>query len=292
MSSTASSLENILTMLCTGIICLLPFAGIAGGVLFFRRRRKKSAQQTTAPAADKQPAQAAMPSAAGLAVSASAHLAPSELVLLRADAFAPAAGMLNSYKLLGSEKKVEAPALVKTLFAAAFLALEEAGDIRLETRRRKVTLGLREIDSLYVLPTHPAGGWPAGSFEQQILAAAASAVEKQQNYIQHIVYTVVGDDSNYPWGYTIEKAQRGLAARGLLAVTKEKVLLATRERMSLPPDTGLAAQQADIAPIENMLARCQQERPQLWKILIGEVNAAVKDRVEASDSDGPDFDID
>jgi hypothetical protein len=78
---------------------------------------------------------------------------PSERVFLFGDRFARPAGMLGYGEVvLTSGAKVSADDLAVHTIAAAYLACEQAGAVRLEPRQGKAMFGLMKTSDLHVVP--------------------------------------------------------------------------------------------------------------------------------------------
>jgi hypothetical protein len=280
---------------------LLLVGALVGGIAFFVKRRKKTAPVLGAPITAATPLS---PSVAAPAVApvqpsesiaepvdpASLSLAPSEVVVLKGDLFAPSAGVLNSWKLVGTETKVSTPPLAQNMFAAAFLALEKAGDVRLEQGKKKVTFGLREVDTVLVIPNGQSTHWPAGSFEAKILTSARNRQASNSNTIKDIVYDALGQDASVVWSWALSLAHQGMASRGILGAEARKGLLSSGQtQYTLTPATSAALTRANPAAIQQLLQSCAQGRPGLFQLLNNEIKVGLKSRQEASDS-GPSFD--
>jgi hypothetical protein len=214
--------------------------------------------------------------------NAAASLAPSEVILLHADEFAPAAGAIDAkMDLLHKEGKAQAKGLGRSLLLAAFLANEQAGVLRLEVRAKKALFGLRTVQALYADPTGQQVQWPDWSLEARI----AQLVQGGSREVSELVYVLLGKDAKSYYNLTPDLTQQGLAARGLLVAettTHAKIIKTTRLRM--PESTGHLAAAQPVEPLRHLLASAETGRPDLWKKLVDAVDSGVKRRAEQDTS--------
>lgn len=221
----------------------------------------------------------------GTTLNPAGPLAPSEIVLLHGEQFASKA-LLGNIQLLHSDESVSINKLGEAILAAAFLACDEAGSIRLEMRQKKAMLGLRKVNRLCAAPGDPAVAWPAASLEEAIGRLAQRYAEDDSDEVRNLVYGWLSQDSSSPWQDAIERIKAGLAERGLLDRIDEKRLkIFTVTRYEMPPTTGALAAEQRWEPVRRLLDRYQQERPEIWKLLVGELKSAISSRTEQSDSD-------
>jgi len=210
-------------------------------------------------------------------------LTPSELVLLSGEQFANKV-LAGNIKLLHSEASVSVSQLGQAMLAAAFLVNEKSGTTKLEIRQKKAMLGLRKVNSLYVVPANAAVVWPEYSFENQIYALAEKLGDK--NEMSRIVYTWLVEDSGSPWNAVIHEVKEGLSKRGLIDRTEQKKLkVFTSVKHELPADTFTLAEQARVDAVKQLLTHCQSSRKEIWGLLVKQLKKAISDRTEQSDSD-------
>jgi len=210
-------------------------------------------------------------------------LTPSELVLLSGEQFANKV-LAGNIKLLHSEASVSISQLGQAMLAAAFLANENSGTTKLEIRPKKAMLGLRKVNSLFVVPANAAIVWPEYSFESQIYALAEKLGDK--NEVSRIVYTWLGMDTSSPWNNVIHEVKEGLSKRGLLDRTEEKKLkVFTSIKHELPADTLPLVEPARVDAVKQLFTYCQGSRKEIWDLLVKQLKKAISDRTEQSDSD-------
>ncbi len=216
------------------------------------------------------------------AIVSTSTLSPSEVVLLRGDVFADKGGMLDKVTLLDGQKDVSAKQLAHALFAVALLANEEAGALHLEARPKKALFGLRTVTSLFAVPVSASVEWPAGSLEAKILDVASRRKEPE---VADVLTDVMAEDSPSPRSYLVQQMSAALAARGLLEiVTEKKLKIFSVNSFRLPDTTAAQAIAQPIEPLKQLLATCERERPQVWKLMTDHIKSAISRRTEQRDS--------
>jgi hypothetical protein len=207
-------------------------------------------------------------------------LTPSERVLIFGDRFSTPAGMLGYGEVvLTSGNKVDADRLAQNVFAAAFLANEQAGAIGLELRQGKAMFGLMKTEKLHAVPGQRQVGWPQGSLE----AVIAQSVQ-QHPKVDDLVGGILGQKSSSPAQRICGMVKAGLARRGVLHAEEKKTLkVFTSVTYTLPPDARAAAEETGFPHVEQMLRGCEQQRPQLWAALIRNIRAAITWMTETND---------
>ena len=216
-------------------------------------------------------------------------ISPSELVLLNGDQFAKKV-MMGNIKLLNSEASVSVSQLGQAILAAAVLAAEAVGNLELEIRQEKAMFGLRKVKNLYANPTPTPVEWPKYSLEAQLPPIAERFKNDQEsNEVSNLIYSWLRQDSSSPWQSTIEMVKSGLAERGLLDTSEEtKLKVFTVTDYSLPQDTALLAAEQPVEPVKQLLANCENDRREIWDLLVKQIKSAIKARTEQDDS--VDFD--
>lgn len=216
-------------------------------------------------------------------------ISPSELVLLKGDQFAKKV-MMGNIKLLNSEASVSVSQLGQAILAVAVLAAEAAGNLQLEVRQGKAMFGLRKVKNLYANPTPTPVEWPKYSLEAQLPPIAERFKNDQESHeVSNLIYSWLRQDSSSPWQSTIEMIKSGLAERGLLDTSEEtKLKVFTVTNYSLPQDTASLAAEQPIEPVKQLLANCENDRREIWDLLVKQFKSAIKARTEQDDD--VDFD--
>jgi hypothetical protein len=216
-------------------------------------------------------------------------ISSSELVLLRGDQFAKKV-MIGNIKLLHTDASVSISQLGQAILAAAVLAAEAAGNLQLEVRQGKAMFGLRKVKNLYANPTTTPVEWPEYSLEAQLPPIAERFKNDQDSHeVSNLIYAWLRQDSSSPWQSAIEMVQSGLAERGLLDTSEEtKLKVFTKINYSLPESTASLAAEQPIEPVKQLLANCENDRREIWDLLVKQIKSAIKARTEQDDS--VDFD--
>jgi hypothetical protein len=216
-----------------------------------------------------------------------APLTPSETVLLYADQFAPVKAAMTGEDLLLREGKVASDQLSKALLAAALLANERLGSVRLEIKIKSSLFGLLKRRRLVAAPLPATSTWPEGTLE----ASVHSHLGAGERTVRDLVYRMLEGDSAVPGLLAPGLVKRGLGARGLLESKATKVLKVFTASTWVPApglDSLAAAQNSDEA--RELLRACETERPEVWEMLNKDIAAAIGNRTESSDHGFPDSD--
>ena len=214
----------------------------------------------------------------------SGELAPSERVVLNGQRFTTAQVLLGvtgdtQVELLQNEAKVSAPQLGQAVLAVALLANDRAGSIRLDPRQKKTLLGLSSEDTLYADPGTNAVDWPASSLEARVCSLAEQLYnDKGRHEVVEIVAELLPASAD-PWVSAVDLVKAGLGARGLLETT-EVADLQILKRWVLPESTRALAAKQSVSPVEQLLADCERDRPEVWTRLVDQIKQAVTRRTQ------------
>lgn len=237
-----------------------------------------AAMEVQALAVQTAPAPAPAP---GPAPAPAASLTPSELTVLFGDQFAQKAGIIGwgNYNSVLTGAPISLEQLSPLLFAAAILANERMGVIRLQLEQTKALFGLVKGQTLIATLVGPQNPWPAGSLEAELLAVLVRRpLEVKQWIIQYL-----REDRANPWSYSVSQVFAGLAYRGLVVPDQKGGYLASEALVA-------EAAPAMASPIHQLLAESQQ-RPVLHGLLLEQIRGAIKYRKESdNDHDWPDND--
>jgi hypothetical protein len=216
-----------------------------------------------------------------LPISPNLPLTPSELIFLNGEMFAPKASLVNKVKLMHTDLGVSGPDLVQAILATAVLANQQAGAVRLESREKKVMLGLSRINALYVEP-YMLVGWPANSLEATVSRLATQfQADKGNNDVENIVYALLEHKSPAPWQLVVELVKAGLAGRGLVEVETQTTLKVFASRQySLPESTRRLAASQPVQPLQQWLSGWEKQQPETWKLLKDGIKKALERRTE------------
>jgi hypothetical protein len=203
-------------------------------------------------------------------------LAPSEIVLLHGDRFAeakrPIALFTGRTTLLDGRSCVSSKQLVANMLKAALLAHEQAGDIRFEIG----DAGNQHPDaaaSLMVVPTGKSADWPRATLEARL-------VLNERRSVADVVSDWLAEDSRNPWDRAAEQGKIMLVLRGIATVSSS-----WRGRRYLFADAARAPlSQVSPQPVEELLARCRENRPDVWRLLEAEIEEVTRARTRKNDS--------
>lgn len=207
--------------------------------------------------------------------------APSELVLLFGDRFAPEGGVLATRdEVLTSGVKVHAQKLMDAAVGAAVWAVHGSGAARLEVRETRAVFGLMKKRHVHLVPGTGSPPFPAGSLEAY-LAGSAAAAPRLQDVLQAYIAAEVTD----PPARVLALMKAGLAERGLLAREERTTLkVFTTVSYTLPPETRAAAEREALEPVQALLRDAEQREPELHGAVRKAVDGARAMMTESSSS--------
>ena len=203
-------------------------------------------------------------------------LTPSDLVLLNGEQFAQGRSWAERIELINIDAAVDAKQLGQTMLAAAFLANEQAGAIRLEVHqneKKTFLFGRLTVKELYITPGVSEAVWPKFSLESLVHTFFESQVKTVSDFIQ---FWMPGDYNN-PWKEVGNLIYKGLADRGLLEVSVDAISerqLWGKSGYVLPDHVASLARQQPIDPVRQLLATRMQARPEV-ELLVKEINSAI-----------------
>jgi hypothetical protein len=210
-------------------------------------------------------------------------LIPSELVYFNAEKYASSKGVFNKVSLMHSDLQVNKVELVQYLLAAAFLANEQAGLMRLEMRQKKVLFGLVPKTALYADLTGHTANWEGPCLEADLLDASGSAANSE---VVSIVSFWLRHDYSDPYDEVLGRLKNNLVNRGLLDMHEERKLkIFISRNYSLPTENRAFIASQPLAPVNGLLHGCQTSRPQVWQALLEQVKKAVASRQEQMNVD-------
>lgn len=210
-------------------------------------------------------------------------LMPSELVYFNAEKYASTKGVFNKVPLLHCELQVNKVELVQHVLAAAILANEQAGLMRLELRQKKVLFGLGSKVALFADPTGNPPQWEGACLEGSLLEAAGRSANSE---VATIISAWLGADFSDPYTEVIDRLKVSMAGRGLLDMQEERKLkIFVTRSFSLPSEARAFIAMQPLAPLNALLHGCQAARPQVWQELLTQIKKAVDSRQEQMDVD-------
>lgn len=205
-------------------------------------------------------------------------LAPSELVLLRAEEFAKK-GRMSNITIMNTNVTVNPEQLGKAILRAAIIANIQAGTIRLEQQQSKGSFGLRKVTTLHMLPVNVGATWPDHSVESQLSSQVMA--NRGSSEVYSIVYKWLEQDSFHPWEKVVENVQEGLSKRGLLGKTEEKKMgIFTSNTYQLPQGTASMPDRRSVESVKEMLNEYSNMHKEVWGLLEKQLDKAIYERTD------------
>jgi len=207
------------------------------------------------------------------------QLSPSQIVLLRGEAFVRWRGKLE----LPSGAKVSSRALSETLIEVAFLACAAQGVLELQVRPRKTLLGLWTVPVLFAEPQRTPVPWPRPTLEAWLAHLAAQLRPEERHRVQSLVYVLLRENSPNPWRRVVEEVQGGLVAMGILERMEEQKKPAKRQRAQIAVAVEDSVASLPTGHVQALLRTCRLTSPQLWRLLRKEVSRGIGYRQKFSE---------
>jgi hypothetical protein len=197
--------------------------------------------------------------------------APSELVILFGDRFAPEAGLLASKEeILTSRAKVNSEKLMNAAMKAALYAVHRSGAARLDLHAGKALFGLMNTTRLFLRQGTGTASFPQGSLEAYLLEAAVL-----ENEVEDVLKAFIGEEVSNPPQRALGLMKRGMSERGLLeAEMKKTMMVFTTIDYALPAATRMAAEAQGIAGVQQLLRDFEQREPALDRAVQKDIDSA------------------
>jgi hypothetical protein len=205
------------------------------------------------------------------ASTAAATFAPSELVILFGDRFAPEGGMLASKEeILTSGVKVSSEKLMNAAIKAALYAVHRSGAGQLTVRAGTALFGLKKTQNVFLLQGTGTASFPQGSLEAYLLEAVVMEQE-----VEDVLKAYIGEESSNPPQRALGLMKRGMSERGLLEVEMKKTMMVfTTINYALPAATRMAAEAQGHGEVHALLRELEQREPELDVLVQKEIDAA------------------
>lgn len=205
---------------------------------------------------------------------------PSELILLNGDQFAPEVET-GGHQLLCSDGMVNGHYLAVMMTAAAILASTEENALIIEVKQQKKFLGLGSTQQVLIHPIGQPPNWNGYTLESAILYTAGQFYAVKDDYgVKNIVYTFLHEDRNHPWQKVVEFVEWGLATSNWLMPVEGDAANAFQTPFICPDKVQELAFSQPLDPIKQLITSCKKNTPELWKLLLAEIDQALKDRVK------------
>lgn len=213
-------------------------------------------------------------------VSTAPTFAPSELVILFGDRFAPEAGLLGSKEeILTSGVKVSSEKLMNAAIRAALYTVHSSGAAKLQVRAGKALFGLMNTQKLFLLQGPGTASFPAGSLEAYLLEQAVLETE-----VEDVLRAFIGEESSNPSQRVLGLMKRGMSERGMLeAEMKKTMMMFTTIDYVLPAAIRMAAEAESLAPVQQLLREFEQSEPEMDRAVQKDIDAARAHMTESLD---------
>ncbi len=204
-------------------------------------------------------------------VHTTSTFAPSELVILFGDRFAPEAGLLASREeILTSGARVNSEKLMNAAMKAALYAVHRSGGARLDLHAGKALFGLMKTTKLFLRQGSGTASFPPGSLEAFLLEAAG--LEKE---VADALKAFIGEEVSNPPQRALGLMKRGMSERGLLEAEMKKTLMVfTTIDYVLPASTRMAAEAQGIGDVQQLLRDFEQREPALDRAVQKAIDSA------------------
>ncbi len=203
---------------------------------------------------------------------------PSELILLNADKFAPEVET-GGHELLCSIGMVNGQYLAVMMAAAAILANEEEGALEIELKEEKRLFSSNKGRQVHIHPIGHAPNWNGYTLESAVLFTAGQLFAVRGDYsARNVIYSVLRENRKEPWQKLIEFVEWGLATSNWLVPVEGDAENAIETPFVCPDKVQELAFSQPLGPVKNLFSSCKTNNPELWKILLSELDLAIKDR--------------
>ena len=204
---------------------------------------------------------------------------PSELILLNGDRFAPEVEA-DGHQLLCSDCMVNGNYLAVMMIAAAILANEAEGALTIELADPKKNLFASKPRQQVIL--RPAGltpSWNGYTLESALLFSTGQLFATQADFsVRNVTFTFLMENRKQPWTKVIEFVEWGLATSNWLMPVEGDAAGAFEVPFICPQKVQELAFSQPLGPIKNLFSTCKANTPELWKVLLAEIDQALKER--------------
>ncbi|MHB8618702.1 MAG: hypothetical protein ACYDAG_03885 [Chloroflexota bacterium] len=214
------------------------------------------------------------------ALAEAAQLTPSELVCLFGTQFAPKHGKPDAAvpaHLPGKEENHDL--LAYRTLAAALLADEGVGSLRLEIASEKKLFGLRTAQVITAIATDTAPPFPGNSWEA-ILHQRLTEVAGRTSSVEAIIWV---PKSPHTAREVFKVAFQGLIDRGLVVATEKTMLKIHYTDWALAEGAEQVVAQQPLDPVRRLLEQAEQTRPEIWNPLTDAIKTGIKNCYDGGD---------
>ncbi|MGD2166079.1 MAG: hypothetical protein PVH50_11200 [Anaerolineae bacterium] len=201
----------------------------------------------------------------------------SSIVYAYGDRFVEGRPRVGGAQLPCRDVKVNKRELANVAMVGAFVALADAGRIRLSVGKRRALLGLRKRDVVFVEPL--ADVESSASLEAGLLASASG--DEALTSIGKVVERLL-PMSGDPWADVIARVEEDLLERGYFTeAEREKKVAAFFLGKKLEPNCGrFAALEDQVGAVDQMLRAFGEANGTVYAQLVKDVRGAIRSRQE------------
>ncbi len=215
-------------------------------------------------------------------------LTASEVVLVHGEQFSRPDK--NGFPLPRDEARVDPNPLAIAALEAALLANERAGAIALELGIEKMLFGLLKSKVVRLRTGAAPPQWPPLSYEGRMYDKVKQA-GPEGTTVKQLVIDLFPADDDQPWIEVLQQIALALRGRGLAdeqtRETRSLKIFKLKSTVSVLNAAGASlAERHPATPIQDLLASCKRDRPELWSIIDSSIRAALNFRQESSDAYG------
>jgi len=204
---------------------------------------------------------------------------PSEYILLNADKYAPEAKGKQGHNLLCSEGMVDGNHLAALLIVSAILVNENENALEIQIGQSKRLFRADTVSHVYLRPQGQPPNWSGYTLENTILFIAGQLVSMQDvNTVRNVTYELIREDCKEPWQKVIEVVEWGLASCNWLIPVEGEAAAAFSTPFICPAKVRDLVLEQPEEPVKRLLSDCKQDRPELWKAMLNEIELAFSDR--------------
>lgn len=204
---------------------------------------------------------------------------PSEFILLHGDKFAPEVKQSDGHQLLCSDGVVNGSYLAMMIIAASILANEEVGALAIEIRQKKKLFSSKQTSDVYIHPVGQSPNWSGYTVESAILFISGQLFAVQGEYtVYNVVHSMLLEDRKDPWQKIIEIVEWGLASSNWLLPVEGDAAAAFQTPFICPEKVRELAYAQPIDPIRQLILNCKNNTPEIWKLMLAEIEQAFRDR--------------
>jgi hypothetical protein len=151
----------------------------------------------------------------------------------------------------------------------------------IEIHQPKKLLLFNDAKQLLIHPEGQPPSWNGYTLESALLFSSGQLYAIQQDYsVRNVVYTVLHENRKHPWQKVIEFVEWGLATSNWLMPVEGDAAKAFQTPFICPDKVQELAFAQPMEPLKGLFHSCKKNTPEVWKMLLAELDQALKDRVK------------